>query len=221
MASINNPAGRLYLIFGRLRELDADLPIIDAWAQVFNEDRETVRPLLLGDVAGLVRQIEAAVAVPGREQIAPPVSRYRAPWLEAISPISVTFEQALSNVRPADDSYETLGVVAAALEAVASEGTVPPDAERGELLDKLRSLIDEVRNDDELPDHVKHLMVQRLTDIEQALVHIDLGGPDAIHGGSERHERKDQEGGRHEEVVCGCRVDLCRVHGRTAGAEVP
>jgi hypothetical protein len=184
MASYNNAAGRLYLLLERLREIDGGTPIAEAWAQIFGESRELVRERL-GAVAELVGQIERAVGVPGREQLTAPVARYRAQWLEATFPLQRSFGEPVSTVRPSDEAHEALGVVAAYLEAVAPDGMVPPEAERTALTQRLQALIEDVGRDEELPAEIAHLLVRRLADIEVALRHIEIGGPEAIRKASE------------------------------------
>jgi hypothetical protein len=184
MASINNPAGRLYLLLTRLRETDGDKPLIGTWSDILGEPEELVRTHL-GAVAELVTQIDAAVAEPGREQVAAPVARYRGQWLEAVFPLGRPFSEPTTNVRPSDEAYEALGLVAAILEAVTPDGAIPSKEDRDVLIERLVILIQEVTNDEQLPEEVAHLIVTRLTEIEVALHHIDIGGPEAIRQATE------------------------------------
>lgn len=184
MASINNPAGRLYLLLTRFRETDGDKPLIATWSEILGEPEELVR-MHLGAVAELVTQIDTAAAEPGREQVAAPVARYRGQWLEAIFPLGRPFSEPTTNVRPSDEAHEALGLVAAILEAVAPDGAIPSQEDRDVLIERLGSLIQEVTNDEQLPEEVAHLIVTRLMEIESALHHIEIGGPEAIRQATE------------------------------------
>jgi hypothetical protein len=184
MTSINNPAGRLYLLLTRLRETDGNRPLIDTWSDILGQPQELVREHL-GAVAELVTQIDAAAAEPGREQVAAPVARYRGQWLEAIFPLGRPFSESTANVRPSEEAHEALGLVAAILETVAPDGAIPSEEDRAVLIERLRSLVEEVTNGEELPEEVAHLIVARLTEIEAALRHIEIGGAEAIRRATE------------------------------------
>jgi hypothetical protein len=184
MASINNPAGRLYLLLTRLREADGDRPLIATWSDILGQSQDLVREHL-GAVAELVTQIDAAAAEPGREQVAAPVARYRGQWLEAIFPLGRPFSEATAKVRPSDEAHEALGLVAAILEAVVPQRAIPSEEDRAGLVERLRVLVEEVTNDEQLPEEVAHLIVTRLTEIEAALHHIEIGGPEAIRRATE------------------------------------
>jgi hypothetical protein len=151
MASINNPAGRLYLLLARLREADGDRPLIITWSDILGQPQDLVREHL-GAVAELVTQIDAAAAEPGREQVAAPVARYRGQWLEATFPLERPFSQRTANFRPSDEAYEALGLVAAILEVAAPDGAIPSEEDRAVLIERLRALVQEVTTDEQLPD---------------------------------------------------------------------
>lgn len=154
------------------------------WSEILGYAPELAREHL-GAVAALVTQIDAAVSAPGREQIAAPVARYRKQWLDAVFPFGRTFSEATVSVRPSDEAHEALGLVAAILEAVAPEGAIPSEEDRDELVKRVGILIEEVTDDDELPVEVADLIVARLRAIEDALFHIDVGGPEAVRQATE------------------------------------
>ncbi len=139
----------------------------------------------LGTVARLVWEIDAAVQHPGREQVAAPVARYRNTWLEAAFPLQRSFVDNVESIKPSDESYEALGMVAAYLEAIASEGPMPSEERRAELIEDVRIALRDVGTSDELPPEVAHLITQRLSDIEKALWHIEIGGPEAVRRATE------------------------------------
>lgn len=187
MVSLNNPAGRLYSLLGRLRDGQGNVPIVEAWALILGDEgaaHDAVRARL-GTVAQLVWEIDAAVQHPGREQVAAPVARYRNTWLDAAFPLQRSFVDPVENIKPNDESYEALGMVAAYLEAIASEGPMPSEERRSGLVDDVRIAIQDVSTSDELPPEVARLIIQRLSDVEKALWYIEIGGPEAVRRATE------------------------------------
>jgi hypothetical protein len=176
MVPLNNPAGRLYGLLGRLRALD-DVSISAAWAGILDVPEDGVRERL-GDVARLVYGIDAAVE--GRERIEAPVNRYRTQWIEAAFPLHHNFDEPVGNIRPSEEAHEALGFVAEHLAGVAPDGKIPPEEERNELLESLHAFLAEVEADEELPPDILHLIVQRLSAVEVAIRHIEVGGPEAV-----------------------------------------
>lgn len=183
MVPHNNPAGRLYDLLGRLRDTQNGT-IAAVWAQILDVSEPTVRERL-GSVAELVTQIDAAVDLPDMQAFVGPVNRYRNEWLEAIFPLQHPFSAAVGDVKPGELAYETLGTVAAHLGAVAPDGAVPSEEQQTELLAKLQGIIEEVTGDTDLPQEVAHLILRRLSDVEAALRHIDIGGPLAVQRATE------------------------------------
>jgi len=178
MVSLNNPAGRLYSLLGQLRKHE-NMPISRAWGHVLGVPEGMVREHL-GDVAQLVSLIDEAVAAPERERIAAPVKRYRSQWIEAAFPLQHNFTEDVQNIRPTDEAFESLGFVADHLAVVASDGEIPAEGTRIELVDSLRAVITDVGSDEALPEDVAHLMIQRLSAVEAAILHIEVGGPNAV-----------------------------------------
>jgi hypothetical protein len=134
----------------------------------------------LGKVAALVTQVDEAASEPDRGRIAVTVDRYRPKWLLAAQPFQFTLNDALANILPSDESYEALGMVADLLGAIAPDESEPSEEERARRLEELRGLREEVRADDELPERVRHLIVDRLTAVEAAIEHINIGGSEAV-----------------------------------------
>ncbi len=180
----NNPAGRLYSLFGRLRDVQTGVPIVEAWSQILGYPQDVVREQL-GSVAQLVLQIDVAVEPPDREQIAAPVKRYRNQWLEAAFPLQRSFSDAVDTIRPSDEAYEALGTVAAYLGEVAPDGEIPSDERHSELMENLQAVIDEVSHADDLPEEIAHLILSRLSDVQTAMWHIEIGGPNAVRSATE------------------------------------
>lgn len=179
MSLLNNPAGRLYLLFEQLLESSGDVSIQSAWGSILGIPSETVGGQM-GKVAALVTQIDEAVSEPGRERIAMTVNRYRPNWLLAAQPFQFALSDAVTNIRPSPEAFEALGVVAELLGQIAPDESEPSEEERERRLDDLRALREEVRADEELPERVRHLIVERLTAVEAAIEHINIGGSEAV-----------------------------------------
>lgn len=180
MSLINNPAGRLYLLFGNLRGIPNGTQIGSAWGEVLGVPPEVVGGQL-GKVAALVTQLDEAVSDdPERERIAATVARYKPSWLLAALPFQLSFQADVAEIKPSPESYEALGLVADILGAVSPDESEPSEEERERRLDELRGLRDEVRGDEELPERVRHLIVDRLTAVEVAIEHMNIGGAEAV-----------------------------------------
>jgi hypothetical protein len=179
MVSYDNPAGRLHELLRRLSEVDPNLSIASAWAQVLGI-REAEVALRLGAVGQLVSEVQAAVEESGDQTLVAPVSRYRDAWAGAIFPQTHALNAALANALPDDAALETLGLVASHLHAVAPEGRVPSTEQVDELRESVVDLLDNLEDADDVPDAVKHLLTARLTDVLEALNHIAIGGPNAV-----------------------------------------
>lgn len=175
----NNPAGRLHHLLGRLRAAEQGVSIIEAWAQILEDSPDQTRARL-GGVAGLVSQIDIAVESPERQAVAAPVRRYRSEWMEAIFPLRHSFAAGVEGVKPSDVAHEALGSVAAYMEAVAPDGTVPTEKRRSELLTSIQALAGELGRAGELPEDVTLLLTRRLSGVETAIHEIEVGGPDSV-----------------------------------------
>ncbi|HKG02305.1 MAG TPA: hypothetical protein VKB03_03935 [Conexibacter sp.] len=176
MLHSDNPAGRLHQLLIRLGEQRGEMPLLAAWAEVLTVPPEDVI-LHIGRVSDLLRELQAAVDRTGDEALLAPVRRYRAAWSQPIAPTNQPLHRAMAD----GAAVEALALLSAQLHATASDGVVPVAERRDELRSQLRDLIDAVRDADDLPDEVKHTVVARLLEVEQAIVHIDIGGPAAVH----------------------------------------
>jgi hypothetical protein len=155
------------------------ISLLNAWAAVLRVGPEDV-VLQLGRVADLVRQTQDAVDRAGEDALVPPVQRYRASWSRPIFPEDFAFNAALENVLPDAPALEALGLVSAQLHSIAPEGLVPDDDHLEQLQTQLRDLIDGVQTAEDIPDEVKPLIISRLRAVEEAVQHLDVGGPNAV-----------------------------------------
>jgi len=179
MNSLNNPAGRLHRLLVKLVAVNDGVPIAQAWAQVLELDAELVRQEL-GGVAQLVYEINGAVSDPALQPLEASVRRFRGVWLEAAFPLQHNFQEGVHLIKPGPEALEALHVVALHLSTVAPDGSVLSDETRDNKLDQIHALITEVRADGDLPEEIVHRIVDRLQQVERALLHIDIGGPEAL-----------------------------------------
>lgn len=175
----DNPAGRLHQLLRELSEQNPDAPLIGAWSHVLGVPPDDVI-LHIGGVADLVRQIQEAVDGVGAEYLRAPVSRYRKTWASPIFPRDHMPKQPLKPVLPSSESLEALELVSAQLHMVLPEGVVPDGEELDRLREQLQELAASVRQADDLPDDVKQAIIARLLDVEKAIQHVHVGGPDAV-----------------------------------------
>jgi len=176
MPHSDNPAGRLHRLLIRLAEQNGETSLLAAWAEVLGVPAEDVI-LHIGRVSDLLRDLQIAVDRADDEALLAPVRRYRAAWSQPIVPT----EQLLRRVMPDSAAVEALALLSAQLHVIAPDGVVPTADRRDELRSQVSELIDAVRDAGDLPEELKHAIVARLLDVEQAIVHIDIGGPAAVH----------------------------------------
>lgn len=179
MAYYDNPAGRLHDLLARLGENPPSSPVIAAWAEVLGVQRDEVI-VHLGPVADLVRQVQNEADKAGSRALLAPVERYRSIWARPIFPVDQAFDAQLRNVLPDQAAMEALDTVSALLHETAPDGVVPEEGELDARKKELRSLIDEVEVATEIPEEIKHLLIDRLRAVEEAIEHLNVGGPGAV-----------------------------------------
>lgn len=179
MPHYDNPAGRLHELLRQLSEQSGRGTLVAGWAEVLGVSEQDV-VLHIGGVADLVRQIQEAVDRADDEVLRAPVARLRNTWARPIFPPDHPFNGELGAVLPGAEALESLGLVSAQLHLVAPEGEVPDGDKLDELKEQLRDLVEEVRQSDELPGDLKDAIAERLTDVEKAIEHVHVGGPDAV-----------------------------------------
>jgi hypothetical protein len=131
-------------------------------------------------VAELVTQIDVALQAPELDPYLKLFRRHRDDYLNAIFPLGTSFDSNARAVSPSQVAYEDLGALATHLALVTPDGPAPSDEDRANLLEELQALIAEVTDDTGLPAEIARLIVRRLSEVEAALRHIDIGGPDAV-----------------------------------------
>lgn len=175
----DNPAGRLHDLLSRLSDQNPKASLLSAWAQVLGVQQNDV-VLHLGAIADLLREIQGTVDSSGEDALAGPVKRYRNAWAKPIFPRDQPFKGPLMDVLPGDVALEALGLVSAQLHLVAPDGLVPDADQLAEVGARLREVLGAVLDADDIPDKVKRLIVDRLHEVEEAIEHLDVGGPRAV-----------------------------------------
>lgn len=106
-----------------------------------------------------------------------------------------------------DESLISLGSLATVLSVMSPEGVVPDDEQLDSLRRALGEASEEVRSLTDLPEEVRRLLLERLSDMVLALDNLVIGGPDAVRRAAERlsvapesaQDSPPDENGAHEE----------------------
>jgi hypothetical protein len=180
----DNPAGRLHDLLISLSQQEQGNSLVSGWATVLGVVEEDV-VIRLGRVAELVRQTQVEADRTDEEVVVQTVQRYRADWARPIFPPDHAFNKPLVNVLPDPAALEALGMVSVHLHSTDPEGVMPDDAEIEKLRAQVREVVDGVRAAEDIPDDLKHTLILRLQDVEDALEHLDIGGPSAVRHATE------------------------------------
>jgi hypothetical protein len=180
---LNNPAGRLYALLSQLK-MQQQGSIKEAWSQILGVSQDRVSRHM-SEVARLVWELDRVVSNDDMELVAAPFQRHKPVLLEAAFPMVRGFDEPVGNIIPPEEAYENLGLLAKYLATAAPEGPIPSDEERADLLERLQELIDEVAADEELPDNVMRLVLERLRAVRDALDNIRVGGPGSVQRATE------------------------------------
>lgn len=184
MAYHDNPAGRLHDLLIRLSQQEQGNSLVSGWATVLGVVEEDV-VIRLGRVAELVRQTQVEADRTDEEVVVQTVQRYRADWARPIFPSDQAFNKPLAHVLPDPAALEALGMVSVHLHSTTPEGVMPDDAEIEKLRAQVREVVDGVRAAEDIPDDLKHMIILRLQDVEDALEHLDVGGPSSVRHATE------------------------------------
>lgn len=106
-------------------------------------------------------------------------------WARPVFPPDHAYTAPLRNVLPDEPALESLELVSAQLHSIAPDGVVPEADQLEELKSQLRDVVNAVREATDIPEEAKHLIVARLLEVETALEHLDVGGPEAIRRATE------------------------------------
>lgn len=176
-----NPAGRLHGLLTRFGTHSAR-SIQTAWATVLEVSSGDVA-LYLGDVASLLRDVRDAAAETGMDAFEP-IPGSLTTLSRSIFPVDVPFSRPASEVLPDPTAMQMLKMLSAYLETTAPEGKIPDAAEVEELRLDFADLIETVTAAD-LPPEIRRALLHRLSDIVEALEHLQVGGPDAVRRAAE------------------------------------
>jgi hypothetical protein len=183
MAQYDNPAGRLHQLLSHL-VAGPNTSVVDAWAKVLDVPPGEVR-LRLGEVARLVEHVDVAAQASGRGALVAAVARHRGTWMNAILPEGQALGSSVASVKPDAESLEALDLVSEVLHEAAPEGSIPDAEARQDLVAQVARVREDIVEAEDLPDGVKHLLITRLSHMQQALEQVAVGGPDSVRLASE------------------------------------
>lgn len=173
----DNPAGRLYLLFRDLSQLE-NHPLVQCWAEVLNAELEDV-PFRLGLVASLLSELRDSVEKGGSRPMKATVNRYREAWSRPIIPVDFRLSDRADKLLPDAVALEALDSVAEYLHLNRPEGRIPDSDSLGHLIDQLNQLTEDVGLSD-LPEDLKNLILERISQVGLAITHIRLSGPGQV-----------------------------------------
>lgn len=205
---LDNPAGRLAAILSTAMGTRAEEKAWSAWSSALNADEPGTAFIRIGQLVRLIQETKDAIqGLPAEEDPAFYLKPFE--YLDALATklrmhIGHGDMKTFHEVIP---EHVLVGVGAAA-RVLRRYGQTPviEEADRAELLDQVRTIIDDVSNHPDLPKHAKLFMLKLLRDVEGALIAFRLGGFDdvaatvaALAGGVVYVENVDQRGwwGRH------------------------
>lgn len=182
MLSLTNPAGRLHYLLQRY-DSNPDQSIINAWAYALEVEPQDVH-LHLGSVGNLLRDAKRAARETDDDAWAP-MEGHLTTLATCVFPTGVTWNDAVSHVRPDPAAMQMLAGLSSTLQARdEADGKVPTEDERDDLIGQVRELMEEVAAAD-LPPQIRRGLIDRLADMLEALEHVAVGGPDAIRKAAE------------------------------------
>lgn len=181
MADYHNPAGRLHELLTRFAAQQGK-SAVGAWASVLDVTEADV-PMYLGEVASLLRDVRDAAKETGLDHF-DPIPQHLTTLSQSIFPLDQPFRGQSANVAPDASAMQALKMLSAFLENTASEGKIPEDDELDELRESVRQLVEEVSYA-ELPPEIRRALLHRLVEMQGALEHLNIGGPDAVRRAAE------------------------------------
>lgn len=185
--AVDNPAQRLKDILDRwvtAREEKGNQGYDAVWAEALGVTTAQVTSHV-ASALGLIPQIEGAVALIGDKAAQAGVDRYREEWATAFIPPSPGRGGAVSYL-PSSDSLIALGAIASILRAHMPKLSVPDVDAAADLHEVVRTLVDDLLDDETLPDELRQVMAARLNDMLWALAHVQIGGAEAIDAALDR-----------------------------------
>lgn len=181
----NNPAARLYDLARRLRSTSGDGPAASLWAQVFDIplNHETTGPR----VVQVTKRILAFLDLLEETQAGLTELQFDDFYSEVFPPLRRVAETSLSNLMAShsestgpitDETLTLLRVIAAEWSKKSPDPKIDEDVLR-EIVSEVHRLFELVKRE-EIDPKLKRLILSLTSEIEQAIQHYRIHGPEAL-----------------------------------------
>jgi hypothetical protein len=186
MAQLNNPAGRLHALLTdfQLASAAGNVSVLNAWREVLATDSQASTLAAVARVAALVPELEVALEATDDQSQVRSFRHFADDWLAPILTPGLHWGQAGGNLVQ-DTPLVMLGSLSSFLGQLYPEGVVPDSEKQEELRGMVAAALETVRQSD-LPDDVKAVMVRRFHDMQWALDHLAVAGPEGVKAAAER-----------------------------------
>lgn len=158
------------------------MSIAEAWGQVLGVRSEEVY-LHLGDVGNLLAETRRAAQDTGSAHWQA-MNAHLDTLGQCVFPLEVAFSNPVEHLRPDGNAMQMLGALSFALQLASREGQIPAADEIEELRSGVRDLLTEVAKAD-IPAEIRRVLLDRLTEVFEALEHLGIGGPNAVRKAAE------------------------------------
>ena len=177
MAYDDNPAGRLYTLLEKYGA-NQDRTIEQAWSNALRVQASEL-PFQLGRVAMLFDDVRNAYADAG-EELYEPILEDLGTLTRCVWPHNTPMNGTVSQAMPDPGAMKYLAGFDAYLHRFGSEGPIPSAEEVEDLERDVHELIKAVNVSETIDLAVKRLILDRLREVQDALMHLDVGGPDSV-----------------------------------------
>jgi hypothetical protein len=173
----DNPAGRLYTLLEKFGS-SPNATIEQAWSAALGVETSEL-PFQLGRVAMLFDDVRNAYA-DANEQIYAPILEDLQTLSVCVWPLNHAMGAPSRNVAPDRQAMKYLAGFDAFLHRSNPDGPMPGAADVEDLEQDVHELIKAVTVSEEIDAAVKRLILDRLREVQDALAHMDVGGPDSV-----------------------------------------
>lgn len=183
MAQLNNPAGRLLALLTGFQEA-GNVSVVNAWRSVLGTESQEDTLAAVARVSALVPELEVALEATGDESQIRSFRHFADEWLAPILTPGLHWGQAGGDLVE-DTPLVMLGSLSSFLGHLYPEGVVPDPEKQAELREKVAAALETVRQSD-LPEQVRAVMVRRFHDMQWAIDHLEVAGPEGVKAAVER-----------------------------------
>jgi hypothetical protein len=214
MASLNNPAGRLYEVLVRYQAARAEndgQALSTIWGIALGDEHLEIALSRVASIFPAISDAAEVAKASGDETLMRLVQHHSKFWVEPLlfAPLLPTSGVQGGQAVIPEASMIALESMSSILSLSRPEGREVPEEVRDSLRAELDALIGQVREDTDLDPSLKALILQRLHDIATAIDHYAVTGPGGLVAATERiiatiaiHAPKDdQTKGRLAPVV--------------------